>query len=138
MRQLFSFTLLLMSMVFCLACSSDSDDNSNDVKLDGIWVHASRSVNYKYDYVFVFKDGKVFEEELWEYSNKKDFMNKYNSSSNWDDYTFSNGILRVGSFSSAIKFSGNSFTYNDGDGKEQTFSRFDGTIESFVESALPK
>lgn len=137
MKHYLSFSLLLMSMLFCFACSSDSNNN-NDVKLDGIWVHSSRSVKYKYDYVFVFKEGKVFEEELWEYSNKNDFMNKYNSPNNWTDYTFSNGILRVGSFSSAIKFSGNSFTYRDGDGDEQTFSRFDGTIESFVESAMSK
>ena len=70
---------------------------------------------------------------LKEYTDKQDFMRKYNSPDYWEDYSFSNGILYVDGFSSKITFGDNSFSYTDGDGKTQTFNRWNGTIESLFE-----
>ena len=114
------------------SCSSDDEDGD----LTGIWVHNSKSssAKFKYDYVYEFKDGKVFEEEIWQYSTKSDFMSKYNSPSNWHSYSFSNGVLRVGGFSSKVSISGDTFTYVDGDGKKQTFNRWSGGINTFVDN----
>ena len=140
----FIYIILFISMFTLTACPSNSDEEEDNYienssgDLTGIWIHASHSLKYDYDYIFEFKNGKVFELELWEYTKRNDFLNSYNSPSNWKDYTFLNGILRVGNFSSAVTLSDNSFTYIDGDGKEQTFNRWKGTIESFMDDAFGK
>ena len=136
-KFLLQMMAILFMALFCTgltSCGSD-DEGSNGGNLTGIWIHKSKyaSSKYNFDYVMAFKNGKVFEEEVWEYTDKQDFMRKYNSPDYWEDYSFSNGILYVDGFSSKITFGDNSFSYTDGDGKTQTFNRWNGTIESLFE-----
>lgn len=136
-KDIIHLMIILFMALVCTgltSCGSD-DESSNRGDLTGIWIHKSKyaSSKFNFDYVMVFKDGKVFEEEIWEYTNKQDFMHKYNSPNYWEDYSFSNGVLYVDDFSSKITFGYNSFSYTDGDGKTQTFNRWNGTIESLFE-----
>ena len=83
-----------------------------------------------------FKGNKVFEEEIWEYTNKNSILQRYNNESYWNDYTLSGNTIISDDFSSDINFGGDTFSFTDGDGKSQSFTRWNGTIESFLNKAL--
>ena len=136
LKLYFIFFFLLFLNFSITSCSNDDGEGGgiSSTKLTGIWVHSNKYG--KYDYVFAFRDNMAFEEEVWQYTNKNDFLQRYNNDSYWVNYSLSGNTLIVGDFISKINIDGKTFSYTDGDGKKQSFTLWNGTMESFLDKVL--